>query len=69
MEIRPEVKLTLTCGEGILQLATIILVILKLTGVIGWSWWWVLSPLILNVIIAVIILVIVVIAFIVYLRS
>jgi hypothetical protein len=24
---------------------TIIFVVLRLTGVIGWSWWWVLAPL------------------------
>ena len=23
---------------------TLLFVILKLTGVVGWSWWWVLSP-------------------------
>jgi hypothetical protein len=27
------------------QLALITLIVLKLTGVITWSWWWVLSPL------------------------
>ena len=26
-------------------LLTIILVVLRLSGAIGWSWWWVLSPL------------------------
>jgi len=26
-------------------LLTIVFIILKLTDVIGWSWWWVLSPL------------------------
>jgi hypothetical protein len=32
-------------GFGFTCLLTIIFVILKLTGVIGWSWLWVLSPL------------------------
>lgn len=27
---------------GVLQ---IVLIVLKLVGVIGWSWWWVLAPL------------------------
>lgn len=27
------------------QIAVITLIVLKLTGVITWSWWWVLSPL------------------------
>jgi len=27
------------------NLMLIVLVVLKLTGVIGWSWWWVLTPL------------------------
>lgn len=25
-------------------LLTIVFIVLQLTGVIGWSWWWVLSP-------------------------
>lgn len=32
-------------GAGILGLLSLIFITLKLTGVIGWSWWWVLSPL------------------------
>ena len=30
---------------GFTGLLTILFVALKLTGQIGWSWWWVLSPL------------------------
>ena len=30
---------------GLPTLLTIIFVILKLTGAIAWSWWWVFSPL------------------------
>jgi hypothetical protein len=30
---------------SVVQLALIAFIVLKLTGVIGWSWWWVLSPL------------------------
>ena len=32
-----------TIGVG--TIALVVFVILKLTGLIGWSWWWVLSPL------------------------
>lgn len=31
-------------GIGFLGLLTILFIGLKLTGYIGWSWWWVLSP-------------------------
>lgn len=31
-------------GVGFTGLLTIALIVLKLTGVIAWSWWWVLSP-------------------------
>lgn len=32
-------------GIGFVGALTIAFIVLKLTGVIGWSWWWVLSPL------------------------
>ena len=32
-------------GGGFFGLLTILFVALKLTGVIDWSWWWVLAPL------------------------
>jgi hypothetical protein len=32
-------------GIGIVGVLTIVFVVLKLVGVIAWSWWWVLSPL------------------------
>lgn len=31
-------------GIGFVGLLTIVFIVLKLVGVIGWSWWWVLSP-------------------------
>jgi hypothetical protein len=31
-------------GIGFAGLLTIAFIVLKLTHVIGWSWWWVLSP-------------------------
>lgn len=32
-------------GIGFAGLLTIVFIVLKLTDVIAWSWWWVLSPL------------------------
>ena len=32
----------------------VVFIVLKLTGVIGWSWWWVLSPLWIGLVISVI---------------
>lgn len=34
---------------GIAEVSTLILIILKLTGIIGWSWWLVLLPEIIAV--------------------
>jgi hypothetical protein len=31
-------------GQGARVLALFVLLALKLTGVIAWSWWWVLAP-------------------------
>ncbi len=31
-------------GIGFLGVLTILFIVLKLTNVIDWSWWWVLSP-------------------------
>jgi hypothetical protein len=34
-----------SCGVGFTSFLTLLFIGLKLCGVIGWSWWWVLSPL------------------------
>lgn len=34
-----------SCEISFAGLLTIVFVVLKLCGVIAWSWWWVLSPL------------------------
>lgn len=39
-----ESKNSSKAGIGFTGLLTIAFVVLKLTGVIAWSWWWVLSP-------------------------
>ena len=43
-------------GIGFWGLLTIVFIVLKLCGVITWSWWWVLSPLWISTILAVIII-------------
>lgn len=43
-------------GIGFCGLLTIVFIILKLCGVIAWSWWWVLSPLWISTILSVIII-------------
>lgn len=40
---------------NIFWVATVVMVILKLAGVIGWSWWLVFSPVILSVVLNVLI--------------
>lgn len=50
-------------GLGLASVLTIIFIVLKLVGVINWSWWWVLSPLWIN---AILVAVIFVIIFVVY---
>lgn len=43
-------------GIGFGGLLAIVFIVLKLTHVIDWSWWWVLSPLWIGFVITVIIL-------------
>lgn len=42
-------------GISFFGLLTIVFIVLKLTEVITWSWWWVLSPLWIPVTVAVVI--------------
>ena len=42
-------------GIGFLGMLTILFIGLKLGGVINWSWWWVLSPTLIELIIYMII--------------
>lgn len=48
-----------TGGIGFLGLLALIFITLKLTRVIDWSWWWVLSPIWIPTVIALLIIVIV----------
>ena len=45
-------------GLGLASVLTIIFVILKLVGVITWSWWWVFSPIFIDFGLTIIVLVI-----------
>ncbi len=51
-------------GEiGFLGLLTIVFIVLKLTKYIDWSWWWVLSPLLIPIGLCIILLLVLGIAF------
>ena len=45
-------------GIGICGVLTIVFVVLKLVGVINWSWLWVLCPLWIDILLTVIVLVV-----------
>ena len=38
------IECSASSGVGIINLLGVIFIVLKLTGNIDWSWWWVLSP-------------------------
>lgn len=44
-------------GVGFLGLLCIVFIVLKLTNVIDWSWWWVLSPMWIPFGIAIVVLI------------
>ncbi|MET0415807.1 MAG: hypothetical protein ABW022_07280 [Actinoplanes sp.] len=46
-------------GIGFAGLLTIVFIVLKLTDFIGWSWWWVLSPLWISAAVGLLILLVV----------
>lgn len=45
-------------GIGFLELLAVAFIVLKLCGVIAWSWWWVLSPLWIGAILFVILVIV-----------
>ena len=45
-------------GIGFIGLLTVAFIVLKLTGIINWSWWWVLSPVWISAIIVLVVIVI-----------
>ena len=46
-------------GLGLCSVLTIVFIVLKLVGVINWSWLWVLSPLWIEIIIVIVLLTII----------
>jgi fatty acid desaturase len=44
-------------GLGLPTVLTLIFIVLKLVGVINWSWWWVLSPILIDLGLALILLI------------
>jgi hypothetical protein len=50
-------KNTNTSGLGLSSVLTIIFVVLKLVGVITWNWWWVLSPILIDIGLTIIVLI------------
>lgn len=45
-------------GMGLLEILLIVFVILKLVGTIDWSWWWVLSPLLIPIGVLIVVLIV-----------
>ena len=45
-------------GIGLLEILLIVFVILKLVGTIDWSWWWVLSPLLIPIGLLIVVLIV-----------
>ena len=46
-------------GIGFAGLLTIVFIALKLTHAIGWSWWWVLSPLWISALLTMVLILVV----------
>lgn len=45
-------------GIGFAGLLTIVFIVLKLTKYIDWSWWWVLSPILIPIIVVIAVLIV-----------
>ena len=50
-------KVKKNTGVGVTGLLQVAFIVLKLCGVIGWSWWWVLSPIWITAAIVVLLLI------------
>lgn len=44
-------------GLGLASVLTIVFIVLKLVGTINWSWWWVLSPLWIDLILTILLMI------------
>ena len=40
-------------GIGFTEILTIVFIVLRLTKVIDWSWWWVFSPILISIVITI----------------
>lgn len=54
-------KTTVNGGTGFAGLLTIVFIVLKLCGVISWSWLWVLSPIWISTVLVLAVLIVVII--------
>lgn len=54
-----EKQTTVSGGVGFTGLLTIVFIVLKLLGIITWSWVWVLAPIWIEVILVIVLLVVV----------
>lgn len=59
MSTNNENKTTVSGGIGFSGLLTIAFIVLKLLGVISWSWWWVLSPIWISFAIVIVLVVVI----------
>lgn len=57
---------TTVYGLSLPSAVMIVFIVLKLCGVIAWSWWWVLSPLWISYAIAIIVLIIIGLIYLIY---
>ncbi len=49
---------TTSNGIGFFGILTIVFIVLKLTKYIDWSWWWVLSPMLIPIVICLLFIVV-----------
>ena len=47
-----------TTGVTVLDVLAIVFIVLKIIGVINWSWWWVLSPIWIGLLLVIIVVII-----------
>lgn len=66
--MRQDNNTTVNGGIGFAGLLTIAFIVLKLIGIIEWSWLWVLSPIWISIAIVLIILIVVMIAALIAIR-
>lgn len=66
MAYRNEKSVTVVSGMGFLDALFLVFLVLKLTKVIDWSWWWITAPLWGQVALSVIIFVVTVIILIIF---